>query len=173
MPPEIQKAFSAKLLLSENVLVWLNREAEAHGIDKSRYITFVLESLYKGGKLNRRAGTDMEVCNLLYNNLQALYMFRRNLSEKNQDEIVEYCEKAMEPMSLARDYLTRRYVGLDSIQAEELLRIIQISTELLQLAVLKTSDRELIKKMKKSIAENEETVKIYSDILRKKGVKNG
>ena len=165
MPPQKIKSFNLKVPLPENVSLWLTREAEIRGMDRGQYIVSVLQKIASGGQVRRKAGTDMEMCNLLYNNLQALFMLRRNLEEKNQQEIIDFCQKTMDIVTKARNFLGRKYVGLDSVQSEELLRVIQISTRLFSDMKSKISDPVFLQKLEKTVKENEETVTIYREIL--------
>lgn len=163
MPPKKKKENIFRLSLSDDVESWLRREAELRGQSRSAYVAGLVEAFYQGRgfSLKKRAGTESEMCNLLYNNLQALYFFREHLDEKDKVEIVRFCRESSKVISLARAVIENRHAGIDKMELNGLLDTLNECISVIELLTPGGCSPELERRLKKLIFSGKGFIQTY------------
>ena len=135
MPPKTVKPTQILAALPDDVDSWLRRESEARGLSRGAYVSSVLEAVYegRGHTLQRKAGTENELCTLVYNALQGLYFLRENLSRKTREEIEKACRETLEVIAGARDYVDKRRARVGQLELDNLLDSLLECVEVLNL----------------------------------------
>lgn len=149
MPPKVVKSTQIQIPMSAEVDSWLRREAELRGLSRGAYLSSLLEAFYegRGHTLQRKAGTENELCLLMYNTLQGLYFLRESLSEKTATEIEKTCRKTMEVIAGAREFMDKRRACIGKLELDSLLDNLLECVEVLDIVRVRLQDPLLKKRV--------------------------